>query len=65
MFVSPQLLTYAAENKPINSSNHISKLKLEGFRCMVSNIKKLNVYCIHNTNMTIKFPELQNHRLPE
>lgn len=65
MFISPQLLTYAPENKPFNSKNHISELKLDGFRCIISNMEKLYVYSRHNNNMTNKFPELYDCPLPE
>ncbi len=63
-FVSPMLLHYAPENKAFRSSSHISELKLDGFRCIVSNTDKLYIYSRHNNNMTNKFPELYEHPLP-
>lgn len=65
MFISPMLAYDAKDNKPFNSKNHIAELKLEGLRCIISNMDKLYVYTRHNNLITNKFPELYNCPLPE
>ncbi|NOU90041.1 DNA ligase [Paenibacillus sp. LMG 31460] len=60
------MLAYdAKDNKPFNSKNHIAELKLDGLRCIISNMDKLYVYTRHNNLITNKFPELYNCPLPE
>lgn len=58
MFISPMLLHYSKNNLPYNSHDHVAELKLDGFRFVVSNMDKLNLYTRHNNNVTSKFPEL-------
>jgi DNA ligase-1 len=58
MFISPMLLQYAKDNKPFTSPDHVAELKLDGFRCVISNIESLHIYSRHNNDMTNKFPEL-------
>jgi DNA ligase-1 len=65
MFISPMLAYHAKDNKPFNSKNHIAELKLDGLRCIISNMDKLYVYTRHNNLITNKFPELYNCPLPE
>ncbi|SDO81496.1 DNA ligase-1 [Paenibacillus sp. yr247] len=65
MFISPMLLYNAKNNKPFNSKNHIAELKLDGLRCIISNMDKLYVYTRQNDLITNKFPELFNCPLPE
>lgn len=65
MFISPMLLYNTKNNKPFNSKNHIAELKLDGQRCIISNMDKLYVYTKHNDLVTNKFPELHNCPLPE
>ncbi|WP_312883416.1 ATP-dependent DNA ligase [Paenibacillus germinis] len=65
MFISPMLAYDAKDNKPFNSKNHIAELKLDGLRCIISNMDKLYVYTRHNNLITNKFPELYNCPLPE
>ncbi len=52
------LLQYAKDNQPFNSNNHVAELKLDGFRLIISNMDKLNLYTRHNNNVNFKFPEL-------
>jgi DNA ligase-1 len=59
------LASYAKDNKPIKSKHHIAEYKLDGLRCMISNMDKLYVYTKHNNLITNKFPELYNCPLPE
>jgi DNA ligase-1 len=60
------MLAYnAKDNKPFYSKNHIAELKLDGLRCIISNMDKLYVYTRHNDLVTNKFPELYNCPLPE
>lgn len=65
MFISPMLASYAKDNKPFYSKNHIAEVKLEGQRCIISNMDKLYVYTRHNSLITNKFPELYKCPLPE
>lgn len=65
MFVSPMLAYDAKDNKPFYSKNHIAELKLDGLRCIISNMDKLYIYTRHNHLVTNKFPELYNCPLPE
>jgi DNA ligase-1 len=65
MFIQPMLLQYAKDNEPFNSTAHITELKLDGFRLIVSNMDKLNLYTRHNNNVTEKFPELYDSPLSE
>lgn len=65
MFISPMLAYDAKDNKPFYSKNHIAELKLDGLRCIISNMDKLYVYTRHNNLITYKFPELYNCPLPE
>lgn len=65
MFIAPMLLQDAKENKPYNSKHHIAELKLDGLRCIVSNMDKLYVYTKDNQLVTYKFPELFQCPLPE
>lgn len=65
MFISPMLASYAKDNKPFYSKNHIAELKLDGLRCIISNMDKLYVYTKYNNLITNKFPELYNCPLPE
>ncbi|MDQ0919706.1 DNA ligase [Paenibacillus sp. V4I5] len=65
MFVSPMLAYDAKDNKPFYSKNHIAELKLDGLRCIISNMDKLYIYTRHNQLITNKFPELYNCPLPE
>lgn len=65
MFISPMLLYNAKNNKPFYSKNHIAELKLDGLRCIISNMDKLYVYSRHNDLITHKFPELLNCPVPE
>jgi DNA ligase-1 len=59
------LLQYAKNNEPFNSKNHIAELKLDGYRLIVSNIDKLNLYTRHNNQVNYKFPELYDCPIPE
>ncbi|MCY9691808.1 ATP-dependent DNA ligase [Paenibacillus alginolyticus] len=65
MFISPMLASYAKDNKPFKSKHHIAEYKLDGLRCMISNMDKLYVYTKHNYLITNKFPELYSCPLPE
>ncbi|GAA4880343.1 RNA ligase family protein [Paenibacillus vulneris] len=64
MFISPMLLQYSKNNEPFNKPNHISELKLDGFRLIVSNMDKLRLYTRHNNLVTNRFPELFECPLP-
>jgi DNA ligase-1 len=65
MFVNPMLLQYAKDNQPFNNKNHVAELKLDGFRLIVSNMDKLQLYTRHNNDVTYKFPELFDSPLSE
>lgn len=65
MFISPMLAYNAKDNKPFYSKHHIAELKLDGLRCIISNMDKLYVYTRHNNLITNKFPELYSCPLPE
>jgi DNA ligase-1 len=65
MFLSPMLLQYAKNNEPFYSPDHLTELKLDGFRLIVSNMDKLRIYTRHNNLVTNRFPELLNCPLPE
>lgn len=65
MFISPMKLYNAKNNKPFYSKNHIAELKLDGLRCILSNMDKLYVYTRHNDLVTHKFPELLKCPVPE
>ncbi|MDQ0901792.1 DNA ligase [Paenibacillus sp. V4I7] len=65
MFVSPMLAHDAKDNKPFYSKNHIAEIKLDGLRCIISNMDKLYIYTRYNQLITNKFPELYNCPLPE
>ncbi|WP_261304551.1 ATP-dependent DNA ligase [Paenibacillus andongensis] len=60
------MLAYNAKNnQPFHSKHHIAELKLDGLRCIISNMDRLYVYTRHNNLITNKFPELYNCPLPE
>ncbi|BFT69725.1 DNA ligase [Paenibacillus sp. P36] len=65
MFISPMLLQDAKDNRPYNSKHHVAELKLDGFRCILSNLDKLYVYTKDNQLVTHKFPELFQCPFPE
>ncbi|MDR6554144.1 DNA ligase [Paenibacillus qinlingensis] len=65
MFISPMMLYNAKNNKPFYSKNHIAELKLDGLRCILSNMDKLYVYTKRNDLITHKFPELLRCPVPE
>ncbi|WP_211747941.1 RNA ligase family protein [Paenibacillus sp. Marseille-Q4541] len=59
MFISPMLLEYAADNKPFNSKDYITELKLDGIRLIASkNENRVRLYTRHNNEITANFPEL-------
>lgn len=59
MFVSPMLLEYAADNKPFNSKDFITELKLDGIRLVASKVNdRVRLYTRHNNEITANFPEL-------
>ncbi|KRF43009.1 DNA ligase [Paenibacillus sp. Soil787] len=60
------MLAYNAKNnKPFYSKHHLAEPKLDGLRCIVSNMDRLYVYTRHNNLITNKFPELYSCPLPE
>ncbi|GFZ77613.1 SPBc2 prophage-derived DNA ligase-like protein LigB [Paenibacillus marchantiophytorum] len=65
MFISPMLLQEAKDNKAFRSKNYIAELKLDGMRCIVSNMDRLYVYTKQSDLITNKFPELHNCPIPE
>jgi DNA ligase 1 len=65
MFIPPMLLQHAKDNRPFNRKNHVVEQKLDGIRCMISNIEKIYVYTKQNILITNKFPELHNCPLPD
>jgi DNA ligase-1 len=65
MFISPMLLQNAKNNEPFNSKNHITELMLDGYRLIVSNMDKLNLYTRHSYQVNYKFPELYDCPIPE
>lgn len=65
MFISPMLAYNAKNNKPFYSKHHLAEPKLDGLRCIVSNMDRLYVYTRHNNLITNKFPELYSCPLPE
>ncbi|MBP1962632.1 DNA ligase [Paenibacillus aceris] len=65
MFISPMLLQDAKNNRPYNSKHLVAELKLDGLRCILSNMDKLYVYTKDNLLVTHKFPELFQCPLPE
>lgn len=59
MFISPMLLEYAADNKPFNSEDYITELKLDGIRLIATKINdRVRLYTRHNNEITANFPEL-------
>lgn len=65
MFISPMLLQDAKDNRPYNSKHHVVEQKLDGFRCILSNMDKLYVYTKDSQLVTHKFPELFQCPIPE
>lgn len=53
------LLECAADNKPFNSKEYITELKLDGIRLIASKIEnRVRLYTRHNNEITANFPEL-------
>ncbi|MEW9698407.1 DNA ligase [Paenibacillus sp. SI8] len=65
MFISPMLLQAAKDNKPFNRKNYVVEPKLDGIRCIVANMDRLQVYTKQNRLITNRFPELHKCPLPE
>ncbi|MFS0841337.1 DNA ligase [Paenibacillus sp. 1P03SA] len=59
MFIPPMLLQYSKNNQPFDSFKHITELKLDGIRLIVSNLDgSIKLYTRHDNDVTSKFPEL-------
>ncbi|NEW07657.1 DNA ligase [Paenibacillus sp. SYP-B3998] len=59
------LLQDAKDNKPFNRKNYVVEQKLDGIRCVISNMDELYIYTKQNIRITNKFPELHKCPLPE
>ncbi|NOU99634.1 ATP-dependent DNA ligase [Paenibacillus planticolens] len=59
------LLQDAKDNRPYNSKHLVAEVKLDGLRCILSNMDKLYVYMKDKLLVTHKFPELFQCPLPE
>lgn len=68
MFVSPMLLhkfTPPFDQLPFEEDRYYSQLKLDGFRMILSKFEnKMKLYSRHNNELTSKFPELGNVKIP-
>lgn len=64
LFISPMLLHKS--DKPFDSSDYITELKLDGIRLIysVDSAGKVRLYSRHNNEITAKFPELLSLELP-
>jgi len=63
MFVSPMLLNRI--DKPFDSLDDITELKLDGIRLIYSNIRETKLYTRHKNDITTRFPEVAMDLPPE
>lgn len=64
MFVSPMLLHKS--DKPFDDQSHITELKLDGIRLVLSKFNnKVRLYTRHNNEVTSRFPELLHIDIPD
>jgi len=63
MFVSPMLLHKI--DKPFDDDEWLSELKLDGIRFLYSTMNRFNFYTRHENEVTERFPELMNDKVPK